>query len=115
MDLKCKKTTCKYNNKYSCHAKNILIGTSTECTTYEKAIKLPDKIVDASKTMFEAAPEIEPYRHIKDVKVGCNAKICLFNKDGRCNANGITVLEGKEGYCGTFIKEKGLNKNKKEV
>lgn len=105
MDLKCKKTTCRFNHNYSCTAKDILIGKDTECTTYERSNKKsPKNLQDVSKNMFETAPEIDPYRHIRSVNINCNAKNCIFNKDGKCNANGITVLEGKTiGLCGTYI------------
>lgn len=104
MDLKCRKTICKHNDKYACNAKTILIGDKTECTTYEKdSQKKVENLQDVSKTMFEAAPELSKYRHNRDCDIKCTAK-CLFNKEGKCNANGITVLEGKaDGICGTFI------------
>lgn len=106
MDLKCRKTICKHNDKYACMAKTILIGDKTECTTYEKdAQKKVDKLQDVSKTMFESAPELSKYRHNQDCNIKCTAQ-CLFNKEGKCHANGITVLEGKaDGICGTFIEK----------
>lgn len=106
MDLKCRKTICEFNDKYSCKAKEILIGEQTECTTYQKdEDKKVENLQDISKTMFEAVPELSPYRHNKKCKINCNAD-CLFNKDGLCHANGITVLEGEtEGICGTFIEK----------
>ena len=36
MDLKCRKTICKHNNKYACMAKEILVDRCTNCDTYEK-------------------------------------------------------------------------------
>lgn len=106
MDLKCNKTCCCHNDKYCCCAKEILIGSRTDCKTFEKdSNKTPEKLQDVSKDMFESAPDIKSFKHTKDVKINCNAS-CIFNKDGKCNANGITVLEGSsDGICGTFVKE----------
>ena len=106
MDLKCRKTVCKYNNKYACMAKEILVDSKTTCDTFEKdKDKTEEKLQDVSKTMFESAPDIHPYRHNKDCNIKCNAK-CLFNNNGKCQANGISMLEGKnDGICGTFIEK----------
>ena len=106
MDLKCRKTICKHNNKYACMAKEILVDRCTNCDTYEKDPKKQgEHLQDVSKTMFEAAPDLHPYRHNNECKINCNAK-CLFNKNGLCQANGITMLAGsKDGICGTFIEK----------
>ena len=101
MDLRCNKTNCRFNDRYSCTANEIHVSNKTYCRTYKKEHgKLVDKI---SKTMFEQAPDIAPFRAKNNVNIKCNAH-CLFNKNGLCNANGITVLDGKnDGICGTFI------------
>ena len=63
------------------------------------------KVEKLSKNMFEQAPEIAPFRAKENVDIKCNAE-CLFNKEGICKANGITVLDGKnDGICGTFIEK----------
>lgn len=106
MDLRCNKTNCKHNKNYSCMAKEVHIAKNTDCRTYDRDFtKTPNNLPDVSRDMFEVAPEIASYKHDNKMNVKCNAK-CLFNKDGRCNANGITVLEKKnDGVCGTFIEE----------
>lgn len=106
MDIKCRKTSCKYNNAYTCIAKGVNITDGVACQTFEA--DNTKKAKDYSKNMFEA--DTETYansRHIKDVKLFCEAGFCLFNNSGYCNANGITVLDEGEGStaCGTFIKE----------
>lgn len=104
MDLRCNKLDCKYNDRYACRAKDIHVSKQTECRTYEHD-KDKENIEKISKTMFESAPEIAPFRAKEDVGVLCHAN-CLFNKDGKCKANGITILEGKkDGICGTFIEK----------
>ena len=102
MDLKCRKTTCKYNNHYTCVAKNIAIATELECTSYEND---PNKRVkDTSKIMFEEAPSYAPHREKKSMRIACAAK-CLFNEQGVCVANGLTVNSVSDiPLCITHIK-----------
>lgn len=106
MDIKCRKTSCKFNNAYSCVAKGVDISRGVACSTFEP--DMTKNAEDFSKNMFEA--DVENYsnsRHIKNVDLFCEAGECLFNHSGKCNANGITVLDEGEGKtaCGTFIKE----------
>lgn len=104
MDLRCNKTDCKFNDKFACRAKDICVSKATECKTYEPS-KNKKNIPKLSQTMFESAPEIAPFRAKADVGVDCKAQ-CLFNKNGKCIANGITILDGKtDGVCGTFIEK----------
>lgn len=105
MDIKCRKTSCKFNNAYTCVAKGIDIGKCEECQTFSPD---PDKGHDFSRNLFEA--DTEDYansRHIKEVALFCQKGECLFNHSGICHANGITVLDEGKGLtaCGTFIKE----------
>lgn len=106
MDLRCNKTNCKHNCLYACNAKEVHIAKNTDCKTYEKdEKKSKNKLQDVSKDMFEIAPNIAEYKHNDKLDIACKAN-CLFNKCGKCNANGITVLNDKdEGICGTFIEE----------
>lgn len=103
MDLRCNKTNCKFNDRYACRAKDIHVSKSTECRTFEHD-KQKDNLPKLSSTMFEQAPDIAPFRAKDKVGVLCHAP-CLFNKDGVCTANGITVLDNKEAICGTFIEK----------
>ena len=36
MDIRCRKTICKYNDRYTCRAKDILVDNKVICSTYEK-------------------------------------------------------------------------------
>ncbi len=93
MDLKCRQLNCKYNDKFCCTRKGILISKQNICSDYEKYEELPaDQKQDVSKTMFEKEPKIHPYRHNKKVKIDCKSP-CLFNEGGTCKANGICVEE----------------------
>ena len=96
MDLKCKELCCTHNNNYACMAKRINVDYKANCKTYK--IDPQKEIQDASKNMFEVAPDVHPYRHNKDVNIRCNCK-CLFNDKGNCKANGITVSGKRNCAC----------------
>ena len=106
MDLKCKKLNCKNNDRYSCMKEKICVSRSAECDSYEIIQELDDgQMQDASKDMFETAPDYHPYRHKKDVEIECGAD-CLFNQNTKCRANGISVCDlSKCALCTTFIKK----------
>ena len=96
MDLKCRKTKCKYNDHFTCKAKSIAITNSLLCDSFENE---PDKDVrDTSRCMFDEAPQYAPHRAKKHMRVACEAK-CLFNEQGTCIANGLTVNSIKESPC----------------
>ena len=106
MDIKCRKTSCKYNNAYTCRARDVNISGHTSCLTFDADAEKSAE--DFSKNMFEA--DTENYansRHIREVNLICDSTHCLFNKEGKCSANGITVID--EGHsktaCATFIEE----------
>jgi hypothetical protein len=104
MDLKCKKMNCINNNGCACMQKKIHIDRKCECADYKESDNL-DKTQrqDISKTMFETAPEIHPFRHNRDMNIECSAE-CLFNSDGVCKSNGISVMNGRNsGVCITNI------------
>jgi len=104
MDLKCKKMNCKYNNGCACMSRKIMVANNCECATYEKSDKIDkNQKQDISRDMFEVAPEIHPFRHNRDISIECSAE-CLFNKNGICKSNGISVMNGhKSGVCITNI------------
>jgi len=103
MDLKCRKTQCKYNNCFTCKAKNITVSEKTKCDTFE--LDENKDLRDTSKCMFEEAPSYSPHREKKSLKIGCSATKCLFNEKGNCIANGLTINAIDEApLCMTFIK-----------
>lgn len=102
MDLKCRKTTCKYNNYYTCTARNIAIADKLECNSF--VLDASKQVKDTSRCMFEEAPKYAPHREKKHMRVACSAK-CLFNEQGVCVANGLTVNSiNDKPYCITYIK-----------
>lgn len=106
MDIKCKKCECVHNKSCACCAGKIKVGNKVDCETYEfSEQKAEDLKQQTAKNMFEIADEINGYVPNKSVKIFCDAK-CLFNKEGICVANGISVLErsGKTPFCATQIK-----------
>ena len=101
MDIRCRKTRCKFNDRYTCKAKEILIKKQCECEKYERG---DAPVVDKTKWMFaDKAPEYAPQRDSATIGINCRAK-CLFNMDGKCVANGITLNDIKEKpLCVTFL------------
>lgn len=106
MDLRCTKTDCKHNHKYACMAESINVAKNADCKTYKRDEKKDiEKLSEIKQDMFEVAPDFAHYKHNDKMCVDCAAD-CLFNRHGKCNANGITVLDEKtDATCGTFIKE----------
>lgn len=101
MDINCRKLNCKYNNKCVCMAKGVCVAGSTVCDTYEKDAE--KEVHDITKTMFQKTPKYENFRHIKKANIECGAP-CMFNRAGKCVANGIIVLTGeKNPVCGTYL------------
>lgn len=104
MDIRCRKTGCKFNDRYTCKAKEILIKRSCECQKYER--DKTKEVVDKTKWLFtNKTPEYAPQRDSATIVIDCTAH-CLFNQDGKCVANGITLNDIKEKpLCVTFLKE----------
>lgn len=104
MDIRCRKTSCLYNDRYTCCAKDILIKKGLECEQYENDPNKP--IVDKTKKLFTSnPPEYAPQRDSATIGIGCKAH-CLFNQDGKCVANGITLNDIKEKpLCVTFLRK----------
>ena len=96
-DLKCGKKSCKFNKGYCCCARKIEVAKSTDCLTFTPTEK--------NKSMFEAGSDFVKADYSVDTAVGCNAN-CIFQKENRCVANGITVMgENNAANCLTFIKD----------
>lgn len=95
MDIRCRKTQCKYNDRYTCKAKSILIGENDLCYTFEPS---GEKKRDVSKRIFRKTPQYAPQRDTNKMKIECQNN-CLFNKEGRCIANGITINDIAEKPC----------------
>jgi len=106
MDINCKKCECVHNKSCSCCAKRIKVGSKVDCETYEYSEKnAQDLKQQTAKNMFEISNQIQGHIANKGATIYCDA-ICLFNKEGICKANGISVLEknGKTPFCATQIK-----------
>lgn len=88
MNISCRKIKCKHNQNYACQSRAIKIREDLNCDFYEPIEK--EDLQDVSKTMFEIAPEIAPFRHNKEAKIKCDAD-CIFNKAHKCCSNGIFV------------------------
>jgi hypothetical protein len=103
MDIRCRKLLCKYNDRFVCRAKEILVDGKVVCSTYEKD-KSKTELQDVTKHLFEMTPTYAPQRDSKALKISCKAD-CLFNHNGKCVSNGITLNAIKEKpYCVSFLK-----------
>lgn len=101
MDIRCRKTTCEYNYKYTCQAKRIKITDNIVCSQFKKGDKPP---IDTTKTLFERTPEYAPQRDSQTIDIKCDAN-CLLCKDNKCYANGITINDIKNPVCMTYLKK----------
>jgi len=97
-DLKCGLKICAYNKGYCCCAKTIRVGANSECLSFS-----PDTQKQASQ--FEAGSDFVSANYSVDTSVACTAP-CLFQKNDRCIANGITVMSDAESSatCLTFVR-----------
>jgi hypothetical protein len=104
MDIRCRKTTCKFNDRYTCKARGILVKRNCECDQFEKLLGV--NVRDKTKSIFtDTPPTYAPQRDSKTIEIDCKAD-CLFRCDGKCVANGITLNDIKEKpLCVTFLKK----------
>ncbi len=102
MDIRCRKTGCEFNDRYTCKAKEILIREGCSCAKYKRCGK---KVVDKTKyVLTDNAPKYAPQRDSCTIQIDCKAH-CLFNDNGKCQANGITLNDLKEKpLCVTFLR-----------
>ena len=102
MDLKCRKTSCVYNDHFTCTAKNIAISYHLLCDTYKDDPY--KKVRDTSRCMFDEAPSYAPHRAKQHMRIACGAR-CLFNEQGTCTANGLTINSIEDSpFCMTHLK-----------
>ena len=95
IDLKCKCTTCRYNSRSNCSAKNIHVNKGTTCCSY-----LERRPSDAEFADEIIQPLVRP-----SIDVECNAR-CMFSRNGTCIANGISVgIINNNASCETFLPE----------
>ena len=103
MDIRCRKTICKYNDRHTCKAKGILVDKTDKCEKYEP--KEGNDKTDTSKTMFSKTPEFAPQRDTKKMVIECKNN-CVLNHGGRCVANGITINDIDQlPLCMTFVRK----------
>lgn len=102
MDIRCRKTTCKFNDRFTCKAKDINVNSKVVCSTFEESEDKKD-VKDITKHLFEEKPDFAPQRDSKTMTIQCQAK-CLFNHNGICVSNGITLNSIKEKpYCVSYL------------
>lgn len=103
MDIKCRRTICQFNEGHTCCSPKVDISGKAVCKVFE-AKEVSEETVDFSKNLFQQTPDYKNSRHIKNLLLECKAKECLFNQEGKCRANGITVVDqDNESKCATFL------------
>lgn len=103
MDIRCRKTNCLHNDRFTCKAKEILINGKVICSTYQEDGSKSSP--DTTARLFEKTPDFAPQRDSKALKIGCRAD-CLFNRNGKCVSNGITLNAIKESpFYISFLKK----------
>lgn len=103
MDIRCRKGLCKYNDRFVCKARDILVDGKVVCSTFVKE-EGKQNVQDVTKRLFEIQPSFAPQRDSKTLDIQCKAD-CQFNHNGRCVSNGITINSIKEQpFCVSFLR-----------
>lgn len=97
MEIRCKKDDCKHNTGCSCRAGEIRIDRGEHCASYVRN-QLKDNLIRENGNIFAVADDMAK-QHLRTVPLACCAKECIYNKERRCHANGITVVDGKNDTC----------------
>ncbi|MDR1138987.1 MAG: DUF1540 domain-containing protein [Clostridiales bacterium] len=98
-DLKCGLRDCRYNKGYCCVSKKIGIDHNTDCISYTPS-------EHKRKSLFESGEDFAPANYSVDTAIECKAS-CIFNKNDKCIANGITVMNTEEdkAMCMSFVSQ----------
>jgi hypothetical protein len=110
MEVRCRKGDCSFNTGCSCKAKGITIEReSTACDTYDKD-PIKKSLIIENGNIFEVTDKEVVAKNMRNVPLACEAKSCLYNKNAKCCANGITVIDGnntetgrEDAECATFV------------
>ena len=54
MDIRCRKLNCKYNDRFTCRAKELEVTAKGDCGVYEKTDK---EVHDTTKHIFSKVPD----------------------------------------------------------
>jgi hypothetical protein len=91
MEIRCKKENCEHNTGCSCKASKVAVDKGHRCDSFN-GDPLKDTLIAGEGHIFEVAEE-KVKAHLKSVPLSCTARTCLFNKETKCTANGITVID----------------------
>lgn len=95
-EIKCSAINCGYNEKNTCHKKNIKVEglfSRSKLGTFCQSFRNP---IDETLFKEEMADEMSMDEH--KVKIGCSANYCIYNKDNYCKASKITVGQKNAKY-----------------
>lgn len=77
MDIKCRKTECKYNDRFVCQAKKIDVDKTHICRTFEKD---GEKAPDTTKLIFLKKWNMHLFAIAKILKLIVMKSVCLMMK-----------------------------------
>jgi len=104
MYIRCRKGLCKYNDRFTSKAERVLVDGEVVCSSYQRD-ENKEEVQDVTKDMFTKVPDYAPQRDSKALEIKCRAD-CLFNHNGLCVSNGITLNSIKEKpYCVSYLKK----------
>ncbi len=102
MDIRCRKTECKFNDRQTCKASEISISCKDICESFEETMQ---KQANLSKHIFDNKEKFASCRLAKNTAIKCEND-CILAKENQCMANGITVNEiNKKPCCVTYVKK----------
>ncbi|MCL2846519.1 MAG: hypothetical protein FWE38_02395 [Firmicutes bacterium] len=82
-------------------AKLVSVGRKSNCESY-MSDELKHNLIIENGNLFEISEELVA-RNLRNVPLACRARICLYNREGSCWANGISVIDDDDAQCATFI------------
>jgi len=102
MEIRCRKGTCRFNNGCSCLADHVEVSKVACCNSFTPD-PLKENVTVSNGNLFEISKELSP-RNLRNVPLSCRSRNCLFNKETKCCANGIFVIDDEENAgCATYI------------
>ena len=83
-------------------AKDVHVGKGVDCESYHRD-ELKNSLIIENGNLFEISEELVA-KNMRNVPLACSARVCIYNKDEKCYANGISVIDDEnEAVCATYI------------
>jgi len=73
-----------------------------DCESYQSD-ELKKSLIIKNGNLFEISEELVA-KNLRNVPLSCRARHCLYNKEMKCHANGISIIDDEsDAECATFI------------